>query len=148
MGKNAKYMMVIGTCALVFLAVGGYGYYRSRELLRGPEISVAAPSNGESQAVPLITLRGTASNVARLDLDGNPIFTDAAGRFAETLLLSPGYNVLTFRGEDRFGRSTEKRIEVVYDGPARAPSASSTAALNVVINKRAAFPIAAEQSAN
>ncbi len=39
---------------------------------------------------------------------------DEKGNFKEEILLSSGYNAITIKASDKFGRNTEKIIEVIY----------------------------------
>lgn len=101
---------------LVFvLFIAGYGFYQSKNLIYGPRIAL-----NENLSTPtvvnddIITLSGTAKNIATITLDDRPISIDESGVFNEKVLLFPGLNVIKLFGKDKFGASTEKRIEVIY----------------------------------
>ena len=108
----------IATGVFVSLALFGllslYAYYQSREYLRGPLLTIVTPTDGAVFSSPLITLSGTAENVAFFTLNGRQIFTDESGRFSEQLLLQEGYTIITLEAKDRFGHRAEKRLELVY----------------------------------
>ena len=109
--------MIIKTIiVLVFvLFIAGYGFYQSKNLIYGPRIAL-----NENLSTPtvvnddIITLSGTAKNIATITLDDRPISIDESGVFNEKVLLFPGLNVIKLFGKDKFGASTEKRIEVIY----------------------------------
>jgi hypothetical protein len=61
----------------------------------------------------LIEIQGRARNIAYINLNGTQMFTDKNGYFDEKLLLSPGYNVVTLDATDKFGKKTEKKMELI-----------------------------------
>jgi hypothetical protein len=102
--------VAIGAVAIVL----GYGAYRAKDFVRGPYIEIESPATGTSFAEPFVEIKGTAGNISYLTLDGNKIFTDESGVWEERILLSPGYNVVQIRAEDRFGRTAVKELELTY----------------------------------
>ncbi len=94
--------------------VVAYGLYQSRTIARGPSLAVSTPANGAQLDQPLIVVSGRAERIARLYLNGTPIFTDAGGNFREKLLLAPGYSMITLGAEDRFGRWVSRRLLVNF----------------------------------
>lgn len=108
---------------LFFLIV--YGFFQARNLLTGPQIEIENPLDGSVLTVPEIEIRGQARNIAFINLNDGQIFVDDGGYFNEKLIAQPGYNIIKLSAEDRFGRSIEKFIQIVYDSPqieAEAPS--------------------------
>ena len=95
----------------------GYGIFETRRLFEGPVINLVTPPNGMSVTTSQVTIEGSAQNISDISLNGRKIFIDSAGHFKEELLLSYGYNLLTFIAHDRFGRETKKILELVYTGP-------------------------------
>jgi hypothetical protein len=127
MGRKLKFILGLGIFTLVFLIIGGYAYLKSREFIQGPQITVTAPENGSALREPLVVIEGIAKNISYISLNGGAIFVDSQGHFSEKLLLLPGYNIMTINAEDRFGKKTEKTLELVYKAPvAVEPLASST----------------------
>lgn len=121
MGKNAQYILVVSLFLLAAFAIGGYAYFRSREFLRGPQITITAPGDGSIFSEAPVTVSGHAQNVSAISLNDAPIFIDSQGQFKEKLLLLEGYNILTLKAQDRFGKKTEKTLELVY-----TPTATSS----------------------
>jgi hypothetical protein len=105
-----KIGVVLIACAVVF----SYVYSRSADFLRGPELTFISPSDGSLLSESLVEVAGTAKHVSHLNLNGRKIFTDEGGTFSEPLLLLYGYNIIKLSAEDRFGRTAEKMITVVY----------------------------------
>lgn len=98
-----------------FIFLIGYGLYNSRIFIAGPQINVSSPENGATiTESPLLKVKGTAKNIAFIELNGKSINTNADAEFDEPILLYPGYNIITIRASDKFDRKIERKIEVVY----------------------------------
>ena len=113
MKKDSIYALKIVLPALMFVIIAGYSLYEARNLIRGPILIVETPPNRMMTTNPIIFVRGAAKNIVRIELNDRPIFVDERGIFKEKLLLSLGYNVMKVSAQDKFGRRTEKIIEVV-----------------------------------
>jgi len=61
-----------------------------------------------------VLLRGSAERIAGLTVNGRQIFTDEAGTFQDSLLLLPGYNVITVAAKDRFNREVTEILHVIF----------------------------------
>jgi len=61
-----------------------------------------------------IELRGLATNISWLQLNGRPIFTDPSGNFAAAVILENGYTMTTLTAQDRYGRTTTVTQTFVY----------------------------------
>lgn len=105
-----KIWIAIGAIATIL----GYGGWRAKSLVEGPDLVIASPLSGTLVAESLVEVRGKATNISFLTLNDGAIFTDEAGEFREKVLLSYGYNVMTLKAKDRFGRSVTKTLELIY----------------------------------
>lgn len=103
--------IIIGVSALL---IGLYVYNQTSAFARGPEVTIISPTPGTHVVEPLVTITGTTLNAGNITLNGAPIFVDAHGAFEDSLLLAPGYSILEVAVEDRFGRKTEKTLELLY----------------------------------
>ncbi len=113
MNRNGKSILRIGIISLLGLVILSYTIFQAQKIIRGPIITVYAPENGATYSQALIEINGRARNVAFIKLDDRPIYTDKDGYFSEKLLLSPGYNIIKVSGEDKFKKSTEKKLEII-----------------------------------
>jgi hypothetical protein len=100
--------------SLVLLCILGYTGYEIQKVIFGPRITINYPKNGSSVSDSLIEVSGVAKNINDISMDDRKIFIDEAGNFSEKLLLSYGYNTITIKASDKFGRSAEKIVEVIY----------------------------------
>lgn len=101
------------TAFLVLIAF--YALFQARYLILGPRLTVEAPQNGAVLDSDVVTIKGTALNIAYLTLNGRPIYTDTKGNWEEKVVAPLGYSIMTVSARDRFNRSTEKRITVVIN---------------------------------
>lgn len=100
--------------SIILLILGGYTAYEIQRLAFGPEIEVLSPQNGSLVSNSLVEVSGVAQNIKDISLNDRKIFIDEKGNFKENLLLSYGYNTITVKASDKFGRNTEKVLEVIY----------------------------------
>lgn len=80
----------------------------------GPEIIIFEPRNGSTIATSTVLIRGQALRIQDISLNNRPILIDEQGNFSETLLLFPGYNVSLISAQDKFDRTIEYKLELVY----------------------------------
>ena len=113
MNRNALSILRISLFSSLGLVIIIYSLFQAQKLLTGPVIEIYTPQNGATYNQTLIEIDGWAKNVAYLNLDDRPIFTDKAGYFKEKLLLSPGYNIIKLDARDKFKTYTEKIIQVI-----------------------------------
>jgi len=96
------------------LIIFGYALYKAENLITGPELQISNPQNGTTVNQSLVEITGTTNNVNDIQMNDGKIFVDEDGNFKEKLLLTYGYNIIKFSAKDRFGRATEKTLELVY----------------------------------
>lgn len=113
MGRSVTYVRT-GALLLLSVVIIGYVLFQTRNIVRGPVIDIYTPRNGASVSESLITIAGTAKNISFISLNGKQIFVDEKGKFSQKLLLSYGYNIMTLHATDKFGRETEKTLELMY----------------------------------
>lgn len=120
--------IIVGTITTLFVLLAAYALFEARGLLFGPRIQVA--TGPELVREELVEIKGHVERISALYMNGSRIPVTENGDFAQPFLLSPGYNYILLDAEDRSGRKTHKRIELIYE-PAAAiattsPAASST----------------------
>ncbi len=117
--------------AVFFVVVVVYAYYESRGLLFGPKIHL--PSEAQEVHEPFIRIKGKADRISSLSLNGKQIAVTEQGEFDEPYLLSPGLNRIILDATDKYGRSRQSVMQVLYtptDEPA-TPAATTTIETNV-----------------
>lgn len=112
---SLKSTLSIAGIILLVLALGFYILRQSRDVIVGPSIELLFPENGAVLTDPYIVIHGHTENISFISLNDLPISVDEHGRFSETLLLVPGYNILELFARDRFGKETEVLREVFVE---------------------------------
>lgn len=102
-----------------FLVVLGYGYYEGRGFLFGPSIEISPRVMEVTDAS--VTIQGRADRIVSLSMNGTPIPITENGDFKEVYILAPGYNRVVLSARDRYGKTTERAIEIVYHATSNPP---------------------------
>ncbi len=111
--KSQFYLGIIlgGFVALIII---GYAFYETWGYFSGPTINVSSPSNGATLNNPLVEIQGVVTNSSEVFLNGQQILTTGKGEFKQILLLNDGYNIIDLKAKDKFKKTTEQRLELVY----------------------------------
>jgi uncharacterized protein YybS (DUF2232 family) len=115
--KNPRNIIILGATITILIMIVSYAFFEFQKIRRGPIVQVIYPQNGQSLNEPIVAIRGLAQNIAYLYVNDRQIFVDEQDRISERLLLSPGYNIITLRAVDRFGKEKHYSIELVYQIP-------------------------------
>ena len=97
----------------IFIVVG-YALFESHSFISGPEIIILEPAPGSTISTSSVMVKGMAMRIQDITLNGRPILIDKEGNFSEIVLLHPGYNASLFSAKDKFDRTTEYKLELVY----------------------------------
>lgn len=102
---------------IIFIGIGGYASFESRNLIMGPVITIEAPATGSTSNSPITNIKGHGRNIAHISLNDRPISTDELGNFEEKYVLSVGNNIVKVSAKDRFGRKNDVLVEIIYNEP-------------------------------
>ena len=111
--------------AVFFLIIAGYAYFEARGMLFGPKINISSSVTEVTE--PFIRIQGKADRIATLRMNGREIAVTEEGAFDEPYLLSPGINRIVFEAKDKYGRSRERVLQVVYIASPGAAGESAAA---------------------
>lgn len=103
----------IALFVLVSVTIIIYSYVQTKNLIIGPKIAITSPQNGSTVTDPLITLLGTSKNISKISVNDRPILVDQRGNFRDELVVQIGYNIISIKGSDRFGKEKEVTLEIV-----------------------------------
>ncbi|MEI6528480.1 MAG: hypothetical protein WCO10_02290 [bacterium] len=112
--RETKFYLKAIIISFFVLILLGYGIYEAWNLMTGPTIDISSPQNGITVSESLISIAGVARNINEIKMNDRPISIDEQGNFSEEMLLSYGYNIITLRAKDRFGKEVEKKLELIY----------------------------------
>ncbi len=111
---TTKHYLGVIVVIVFFGFMGWYAFGRAHNLIYGAEISVHSLHDGDVVDTPLVELAGVAKNARTFSINDRIVFVSEKYDFKEKALLLPGYNVITLKGEDKFGKKTESQLRVVY----------------------------------
>ncbi|MDO8430429.1 MAG: hypothetical protein Q7S72_00350 [Candidatus Taylorbacteria bacterium] len=111
-GTKKILQIILGILVLAVVMV--YSYLSFKDYINGPKITIAEPINGSTISSSTIIIKGQVLHIQDITLNNRPLFIDKQGNFKETLLLFPGYNVSLLQAHDKFGRTIEYKLELVY----------------------------------
>lgn len=112
--RETKFYLKTIIVSLFVIILIGYGIFEVWNYMTGPQIYITSPADGLAVSESLISIEGQTKNSKIITLNDRPIVVDEVGRFKESILLSYGYNVLILKAEDRFGKKTEQKLQLVY----------------------------------
>ena len=112
-----KKVLTKASAVLIVGVIVFYAYYQSRAILAGPQLLITLPQHGYAATSSLVVIRGVATNAKEITLQGQVIFIDLEGNFAEELLLADGYNIIELTAKDVQGRQIKKMLELTYHAP-------------------------------
>lgn len=110
--KNIKWWVGTVSYVALFSVIGIFAYIKMSFLFRGVQI---VASIDHSSSSTLAEINGYAKNATYLTLNGREIFIDRDGKFKEMVSLMPGFSVVTLEAQDKFGKSAEKKFELVHE---------------------------------
>ena len=110
-----KRYLRFGIIFAFFVLLAVYTHGRAVNLLKGAEINIASISDGATVNDPLIKVEGTAKNARGFSINDREVAVSEDYKFSDEVLLLPGYNILTLKGTDKFGKHTEKQMRIVYN---------------------------------
>ncbi len=100
---------------IIIVVIFGYIYFAFRDYISGPSLIISEPENGSIVHDPVVNIRGQALRIKEINLNNRPLLIDEEGNFTENLLLFPGYNIAVLTAIDKFGRTIEYKLELVYE---------------------------------
>ncbi|HUO50481.1 MAG TPA: hypothetical protein VMU25_02885 [Candidatus Paceibacterota bacterium] len=110
---------------LFFTILVIYAYFEARGILWGPSIQIS--SDISTVTTPYIEIKGTTTHIAELTLNGQSVPVTESGGFDIPYALSPGYNRLQLDAKDKYGKTTERVVQIILATPIGTPNATSSA---------------------
>ena len=125
--KNMKWWVGIMSCVALFGVIMIFSYEKMSFVFNGVKIEATLKQEvGSSLAV----VSGTAPKANFISLNGREIFIDKAGNFSETISMLPGFSIITLDAKDKFGKTAEKKFEIVREKDARAIALNNSPIIN------------------
>jgi hypothetical protein len=115
--KNMKWWVKTISCIFLFLIITIFGYEKMCFIWNGVKIEATIEKKDGSS---LAEIKGKAPKATYITLNGREIFVDKDGNFSESVSMLPGFSIMALHAKDKFGKTADKKFEVVYEGNAPA----------------------------
>ncbi len=115
--KNMKWWVGIISCVALFSIIMVFSYEKMIFMVKGVKIDAKIEQSNDS---PLAIVSGTAEKATYISLNGREIFIDKEGNFSESIVMLPGFSVVTLSAKDKFGMTAEKKFEMITEESAPA----------------------------
>lgn len=109
-----KNILRLSLIVFVIIIVFGYALFSFKDYIEGPVIIINEPVNGSLISTSTVTIRGQVLHIQDVAINNKPILIDKQGNFIQNILLFPGYNVSIISAKDKFKRTIEYKLELVY----------------------------------
>ena len=119
----------------LFVVIGIYTVMKMKDVIWGVQVTIRGVIDGETVTEPKITLEGNARNIEVLTINDRVVGVSEDGEFRDSLILSPGYNIVSIKGDDKFGKHISQEYRVVYKkDPSTALSIPETSTRSLITN--------------
>jgi len=125
--KNMKWWVGIISCITLFSIIMIFGYEKMNFIFKGVAIEATLEKQPDSS---LAVVKGNAMKATYLSLNGREIFIDKDGNFSESISVLPGFSIITLDAQDKFGKTAEKKFEIVVEKDAEAIAFKSNEIIN------------------
>jgi len=115
--NNIKWWIGRSACIALFAIIIIFGYEKMSFIFNGVEIKATLEKKENSS---MVMIKGIAEKAIYITLNGREIFIDKNGNFSETIAILPGFSIITLNARDKFGKTAEKRFEIVKEKNAEA----------------------------
>jgi len=105
------------SCVVLFVIIVVFGYEKMSFIFNGIKIEATLEQKDDSS---LAVVSGNASKAVYITLNGREIFIDKEGNFSESIVILPGFSIVTLNARDKFGKTAEKKFQVVVKENAKA----------------------------
>lgn len=85
----------------------------TRFLSKGISLEINGVEDGGVYNENVLNIDGNAKRSKHLTVNGREVTINQSGEFTDTLVLLPGYNIISISAEDKFGKKTEEIFEVI-----------------------------------
>ena len=93
----------------------GLVFHNTHDVLFGTQLSISSIKDGALYTEAYVPISGKTRSPQSLTINDRPITLTKDGQFNEAIILSEGYNRVSVRLVDRFGKIQEKTYHLVLE---------------------------------
>ncbi len=87
--------------------------FNTKDLIFGSPLSIVTATDGTTVESAFLPVSGNAKHARDVRINGRSVTLDRKGNFADSVILSPGYNVVEVALKDQFGKEKVKTYHLV-----------------------------------
>ncbi len=111
---------------MLVVSIAGLVVYNIKDLLFGAPLSVITAKDGATLEDTYLPISGSAAHARELLINGRSVALDRKGKFSDSILLSPGYNIVEVSQRDRFGNEKVERHHFMVITPSTVAQTNGT----------------------
>lgn len=113
-----------GFLAILLLGFFSYIGFQVNRIIQPPSLSIDSPGDNLVTSRQVIDLKGRVEQESRLTINGQEVYPDKDGNFAEVIGLQPGINFINFAAKKKYSRELQlvRKVMVSADGKVTAAS--------------------------
>ena len=115
MSKNTPIAVKYGLILILIIIIVGYALFNSRIFIKGPQLIIESPTDGQSLSERKITLTGKTINTSFISVNDRAILIDEQGNFDVPIIMQSDYNQIVIKAHDKFNRQVTKTLRLVYN---------------------------------
>ncbi len=115
MRYDTKRIVRLSLIALFMLLLLGFIFTKTRDSIFGARLTALTITDGQVVTNSYLEIKGQMKNAASITINGAPVLPNQEGAFTDQVILQPGYNPITIRTEDKFGKKMEKTYTLIYN---------------------------------
>lgn len=105
-GRNA--LLIAGVFVLLTIFI----LFQYRAAFLNPSLKISSPLENETVKSLTVSVKGTTEPDATLFVEGEAVVVNPDGSFSSEISLFPGKGTVSFIAENRFGRKTQKSLNI------------------------------------
>lgn len=105
---SARGLLILGVVVLVAVFV----LFQYSSLFLSPQLSISSPNDGEVISGNVVQVSGKTDPYATVFIDGSEVYVGLDGKFRKSLYEFTGSKRIIVAAENRFGKQTQKVINV------------------------------------
>jgi hypothetical protein len=118
---TAKKLIILSGISLIL----GVIFFNTKDLLFGAPLSIETAIDGGTVSNYFLPISGKTKHASILKINGRVVMVDKNGVFSDGALLSPGYNIIEIKMNDRFGKEKREVFHLVAEQSASVATVQS-----------------------
>lgn len=125
--------LILATGILVVLAAVSYVFFQIRSVTAAPLLEITEPANDLTVSGNSVLISGKTEIGAEVTINNQAVLVDKMGEFEESLILSPGLNIVEIKSTNKFGKSSRTVRKISTETPIQASGTAGVLPVNITV---------------